>query len=629
MANNTDPNLMATAPYNFVRLVPDIMLSPLVQDGTWSNLAKEERDAWATLSKEERIAKYKAYIQEKGKYTGYIDLALKSKTPIYIGGGKQVDEETVAFFSPAGKPIIPGSTIRGMVKNIFKIITLGSMRPGLDGDFNDSTLYFRSFADQYKNLRNHYYKQMGNHQKGKKVVTTAKPGFLVQMKDKKYYIVPARGHVEKIKNREYKSGGKVIWESNGDCSIITGSMNNKKHYQVIRKADFSKAHLGIEDSVLKPIPEKILYAYRDDTGRTTSSSNGAHTIDLLPKTTDKNENKNKYGKSGEAAHAYTGNSDIDYVIPCFYKIDKKGNVSHFGHGAYYRIPYSKSVGDHVPQELQADTVDFADAVFGNKELWASRLQFEDAVLTSDLGEKQLAAEYTRPLMGPKPTSFQLYLDSKSQSELKHWDEDAYIRGYKMYWHQDIGQYDWHKRKDDVGVTKGTSKIMPLDSGSEFLGRIRFSQLTDIELGALLSVFFLARDGKEIVYKLGQGKSIGMGSITINAKDEKPFVVVSDEENRYTTLLDDKGWNNPSLTIEPLQLIESFEKYRQAHVPSNIYKFFTESLEELYTLMDWKNVKKPKWAYKVKYMEVGSKRTNKYKNRVRLAKPVEFVKKDIR
>ena len=103
----------ATAAYNFVPL-PDEMLHAEIKPAA---------------TDEERKANYIAHVQPKGtnendeRLTGYLDIELKAETPLFIGIGN-----SEKFFSPTGAPRIPGSTLRGMTKNLVKILTCGAMR---------------------------------------------------------------------------------------------------------------------------------------------------------------------------------------------------------------------------------------------------------------------------------------------------------------------------------------------------------------------------------------------------------------------------------------------------------------------------------------------------------------------
>ena len=66
--------------------------------------------------------------------------------------------------------------------------------------------------------------------------------------------------------------------------------------------------------------------------------------------------------------------------------------------------------------------------------------------------------YLKILSNPKPTTFQHYLEQKSNApnQLNHWNcKEAKIRGYKLYWHRETppkgvyggGEYEEKVEKD--------------------------------------------------------------------------------------------------------------------------------------------------------------------------------------
>lgn len=57
-------------------------------------------------------------------------------------------------------------------------------------------------------------------------------------------------------------------------------------------------------------------------------------------------------------------------------------------------------------------------------------------------------------------------------------------------------------------------MQPVKSGVQFRGRIRFENLTDLELGAILHALQLP-DG--CCHRIGMGKPLGLGSIRIHAR----------------------------------------------------------------------------------------------------------------
>ena len=548
----------ATAPYNFVSLAGSVLPSPLDQG----------RD-WQAMDEKERREAFKQYILSEGKNSGYIELSLEALTPLFIGSGGESRE---AFFSPAGRPLIPGSTLRGLVRSLFAIVTAGAMRR--DENFADRHLYFRCLMaaglgkDANKDLHQYYRRRMMTPRKGAKgdtcLVKNAKPGFLYQLNtDNAYYIAPC--HMESILATKYghiPKESRVDWDEKGKGAfILTGYNKNKQYVRYLSEPDWDNA---------LPVDDTIVEEYRADRNR--------RGVDLLQRPA---------AKLGGDAGGFAYCKDIKFIVPCFY-ITEDGKVSAFGHGRSFRIPYKKSVGDRVPAAMQSDCVDFSDAVFGRKEWWAGRVSFEDAELTREAGSYD--EETAKPLLQPNPTSFQLYLTQGNA--LAHWDSEAdvSIRGYKMYWHKALKDCRWQD-KDADPKSKVSKMIAPLKEGSMFTSRIHFRELSDVELGALLKIFRLGGE-KDIAYKIGRGKSLGLGSVRIDMS------LHLDDAGWYTSF--SGGWDAPQqCDAEPF--IRTFDDYVQAHLSRADKAGYDRSMEELALLLDWKNTAQPRWSEKTKMM----------------------------
>ena len=166
----------ATAPYNFVGL-PKKPLS--------SEIGK--------------IENYADHIKNRGKISGEIILEIETLTPLFIGGNGEKS------FAPTGTPIIAGSSLRGMLKNIFKIVTCGTFRGKTDTqqkgeDFNDEHIYYRCLMGVNslfwtKDLNKEYNSRMMSNVKGadgkNHLAKNALAGFLIQTSDNEYYIAPS------------------------------------------------------------------------------------------------------------------------------------------------------------------------------------------------------------------------------------------------------------------------------------------------------------------------------------------------------------------------------------------------------------------------------------------------------
>ena len=254
----------------------------------------------------------------------------------------------------------------------------------------------------------------------------------------------------------------------------------------------------------------------------------------------------------------------------------------------------KRVSDHVEQE-NANSIDYADAVFGCKELWASRLAFTDGLPEE---EPQMdAPDYPKILSSPKPTAVQLYLEQKHGAKKPvGWDSDAPIRGYKLYWHQKNG-VDWHGEKPKDRDER--RKIQPVKKGTKFFANIRFERLSEDELGALLKT--LRINGDHLCCKIGKGKSLGLGSIEITSS-----LVLMDMKESYLNAFDGVGgWNRAESTADNAKiqnLITAFDNYVKDREIN-----YDKSIEELRHMLDWSKTEIHGWKEEIEQMSIQDER----------------------
>ena len=601
--NNKYPSIPASASYNFVRL-PSHVIPAEFYDGNFEGVTKDVMDA------------YRNHVTQTGTHTGYIDLTITTETPLFIGGpSKQEDTTPLEFYGGQNNPTIPGSSLKGMVKEIFKIVTASSFRPyqrgtGL-GDFEDRYLYFRDVASSIKSLKDYYKSRMIKMEKnGKgdlKPATKASAGFIIQTVNNDFFVVPSV--FKKISCSDgypvnKKDKASIDW-TDQYVDIHTGKMDSKMSYMRITKpGNFDKRI---------PIPQSCIESYADDKNRGT--------LDLLDK---------KTGKSGEAAKEYTHSTDVKFVVPCFF-IEKDGLVEHFGHGRFYRIAYDLKISDHLPNSLEQHNngVDLCDSVFGYGDNWAGRVSFSDAHVQGTL--KMCPSDYPHPLMGPNPTSFQLYLeqDVDDHNTYNHWGhEHASLRGYKMYWHQPLEKAKNWTRTDEEKEIKGTRKIRPVDREVTFTSRIHFERLSDVELGALLMSLNLDKYSggqRRTYYKLGMGKSIGFGSVKLDTE-----VTIFDNNSRYSSLFEHDAWNTGKSTTDIEEYVKAFTTYRDDELGAD-KSAYNAMLDDLYMMMDWNIANGPNaaknWTEGISMMTIkNNKMDNRIRYRSKLDMPKSFIEK---
>lgn len=618
---NSSTKARQIEPYNFVPFGDSMLLSPLNDKIKKCNDVKSKQNA------------FQEYIYEQPTYSGYFDVTISNKTPMLINMNSKffaVGESTV-------KLCIPGSSVRGCVKNIFKIMaSCGWKSDKNNADFYDRKLYFRS-------IYNGDYGRIAKHYKGKMLAEGStiktKAGFLVRNKEKEYFIIPAElikfptgqkfDWTEKTKQKDkdgnnllvyigidpnyvmpHDGNGKKIsvqpgikWHDNY-VDVFSGEINGKKKFYRISKPNFS------QNASLK-IDNNFIDLYLDDVNRNGISLIGdSNEEELFNKgfaiknATIKYQEESVYNHYGDWIYIFhTGkletkkqplakkknvdhikredientladdinkfmeyfkddlvrptkipkfliNEKLDvnlaetyeYIVPCFYvdEVKKENNeekhiVTSFGANPYYRINYNMSISEHLPEAFvkNNEEIDYSDAIFGNKEGWGSRVFFEDFYITED-SKAEFEEGIMKPLMIPNPTSFQNYLKDENNNFACHWDDKkAKLRGYKMYWHHKKANWiDESCSKADDAMHKQVSVLKEM---AKFKGRIRFENLTNLELGAIAKVFVLGNEN-DICFKIGMGKPLGLGSIDFKSK------LYIQEKNYYHSLFNKEGSN---------------------------------------------------------------------------------------
>lgn len=216
------------------------------------------------------------------------------------------------------------------------------------------------------------------------------------------------------------------------------------------------------------------------------------------------------------------------------------------------------------------------------ELFAGRVFFEDGILQSE--PRIIPKDNAHPALSPNPTSYQLYLLQNDKNKLKHYDiMDAKIRGYKLYWHRN---YDWRATDSERKLKNVVNSISPVDKGAKFLAKIRFQNLTKAELGAILEIFNLAKDGAK--FKLGWGKSMGLGSVDIKAK------LFVENTNKYADLFDENGWSNPCEEKSFDEYLAAFENFVKENKRESDWSL---AMRNLALMLEWNESRMKQNAWK--------------------------------
>lgn len=546
--------------------------------------------------------------------SGFVSLDIKTLTPLYIRG-RSKDESH--FFSPAGRPCIPGSSLRGMVRTLLEIATYGTF---LQTDL-DRHIYYRSVAEEG-----------GRNKKYRKIISRTKAGFLKFDANRREYIIRQAPLIEgKDTFKKIKTDGDdrpftLVCNSNdAGMVLISGHIEKKQHkYRIKFPSDEKNSFTLAQDDV---------DIYRNDTNR--EDGDWILLKDNISYALGTQENP-----SVSLLNMATMHEVFPHGVPCFFVNEKVGVGERvlFGHTPNFRIPYQSSIKTHInPKALLDESItDACHAIFGKLGHWAGRVFFEDAVLRD--GQTNIFMGETVPgiLLSPKPSTYQHYL-TQGTGGLQTWDGSSPLRGYKLYWHRMTNfaendprkYYGWKGFALPSGKPAGKVRtvINPVRPEVRFSGRIRFDNLSRMELGALLFVLDLPANCH---HKLGMGKALGLGSLAIT-----PKVTLIDRRDRYKQLFDKLGWALSTTEPDITTYRKTFEECMLDTINGDEFSSFWDipRMNLLRAMLTWKEGKMDsvRWLEGTRPMEIelqvsgkeGS--INEYGKRHVLPDPLDVLK----
>jgi CRISPR-associated protein (TIGR03986 family) len=532
----------AKAPYNFVRL-PEMV--------PWMPQDLPDMDHY-----------------DEDRYTGYLSCTLTTASPLYVrcgvtpeaaqAGSEAKDRPDFFYTDPNTlEPVIPGSSLRGMLRNLIEIVSYSKVQP-----VGDDSLVYRAVADR-SSLGGQYRDLMTHKTPSRAIAPNMQAGYMVQQGGE-WYIVPAKKiygePFARIEINDIPSAlnqwanTKNAWEIYTDIDRPDEHPHNKGniklYYPKVKRGQASATHQpGFFDGVLVksgwinrkhmefvfglptkgpliPVSERLLKTYREQMTE---------------------EQKKIVGSEGV----------LQDFQPVFYLMDGTKLV-FFGHAMMFRLPYAHTPQDCVPEELRdPEQTDLAEALFGYVDekakerdiARAGRVAVTDATLLDEPDDVWLTEEGLIPqILGtPKPTTFQHYLVQKSHQkrQLRHYSsptpDETVIRGHKLYWHKGDVERVFIEDESFRGQSQlpqddtQHTVIKPVRSGVRFQFKIHFENASAEELGALLWLLDVAAD-EDYRLKLGMAKPLGLGAVKVEST-----LHLTEREERYTHLFDGDAW----------------------------------------------------------------------------------------
>lgn len=481
--------------------------------------------------------------------TGEIHVTLTADTPVFVSDG---DKKKPHFFKgPDGRYMLPGSTIRGMIRANMQILGFGLVRSG--EDIEDQRVFFRKIADAGEStggeLKKYYhtaltvktYKSISNHShlgaKSRKNTAYSIPeavhaGYL-RKTDSGYEIKPVKGTYFRVSRDHpgvadlgegdaravpvaYTAGADRVKEL---CPVNKGSEDMAN--EDMANEDMAKGMLLFTGKPINPDKPNHLYLFPEadeeaDSVTISKEDELSYAADWearrnalkayydpdfwkLPKNKWEKDPKNE-GKDPENKGE---NLENKWGKPVFY-IQHDGHT-FFGMSLFLRIGYSHSLKEGLPNHHRAlehneAFLDWPRAILG----WAgkdssrrSRVSFGDFPAQ---GHPEELPSVATVLGSPKISFYPGYIVNG-----KHYNQEGFqLRGYKRYWLKKTG--------DQKGNPNVASQLHPLGEGTVFSGVIRYRNLYPEELGLLL---WAIRLEKGCYQSVGMGKPYGYGRMKVS------------------------------------------------------------------------------------------------------------------
>lgn len=612
---------LSYAPYNFVPLPDAVMPAPLLDDGTapW-----QKHDVYAP-----------------GLHTGWIDLTIRAETPLYVRCAPQVEHASddeprtnrhrQEFFHHGDpqRPVLPGSSIRGMIRSLVEVLSHAKLPCGL---FSDRRLIYRAVGDT-TSLGIHYRDAvLGPNQTQMPQMRFEYPlnrlrGGYLRRRGSDWFIQPAQTvNRETFVHIEYNAANVPARPTQqpppyGPQDLIRVYLRPPAQRTTPPRTNhnliLNLAHVQNPADVVRvqgntPCPSGFVPAVVVRSGHMTTRRNG-QTVDMkhmhcaIYDPDDSIPEADWIPIDRELWEVYEEDRDLTrgipsrplrlddpnhrledqqgFYTPLFYLVDDQGRLVFFGPTMMFRMPYPHWLAEFVPERLRRnDVIDLAEAIFGRVQPSAikGRVFVEDAVWDGQGGNPfypDNQGRRTPHILGtPKPTAFQHYLaqphnqqqgaanrplgaDRQTLCNYHHpleggphdltnnqdrtigQTDGTVIRGYKRYWHHpkavDTSRFRNDLVRDNDRDKKQLTIIRPVKKGTNFRGRLRFENLTDLELGALLTSLQLPPSKR---HHLGMGKPLGLGSVRVEAA-----LHLTNREQRYASLFDGAGRANLGAT----------------------------------------------------------------------------------
>ena len=499
-------------PYNFVPLTP-FVLRP-----DWHAHVSHDhpfRDGWS----------------------GEIRIRLTAHTPLSVGGEQTPSSERerepgkVHFArTPDRRPAVPPSSLKGMLRNVLEIAAFGHFR-----EVEDQRLGVRDLTD----ANNFYMKEMK---------APVQAGWL-RYREGAWYIRPVsfvRLHQKDlvrtlgVPEDQWKEKKTALerYELIGTLPEIRFDIGPKRKNGQVDAIDLDlergpyQGHVVVTGQPGKDYTqgrkakkrEFIFYDSGDPRDEIPVPPEVMSDFQFIHQESDE---WNRFWKPKVL--------DADPGVPVFWHAKgSQGGVRSLGLAMLYRLAYRHTLHDAIRHtragknansaHLDDDAPDLAGLLFGHIDAESPDGSLRGRVMPGLAEcEQDVTTRWEGPMVlnGPKPTFYPAYLRQQEKQEREEgyatlMDKDAELSGWKRY---PVRSSHHVPRPPDKSGPKVQVKLETVPSDTTFSTQIRFHNLRDVELGALVWALDFGGRG-DLRHSLGTGKPFGFGQVSVGVTDAR-------------------------------------------------------------------------------------------------------------
>lgn len=489
---------------------------------------------------------------------GKIDFELTAHTPILVGDENikataQAPGEVSFFKLPDGRYAIPGSSLKGMIKNVLSIATFSRMKAVDDQKF--------SVRDLNRSARKLYGQHMtdGNPHNGFQSKVCA--GWL-KFEANHWQLFEATDKYVRVEQSKINSnlGTSINFQAlNAKTATIdkydairailplqkvrytaTDEIRQKHHTPPLIYRDVTSLSKWTEDGngdegylvvTGQPSRQKHMEFVFTKPGKTVDLSESVIN-DFLTIHGDNNKTDSKSESGWDYLKKYSP-FPSDFGTPVFYiNEDNNTGVRAIGLAQMFKLAYKHGVHDLISNSyhnVDNNKKDFVETLFGcigetQADSLKGRVSFDYAVCTS----KMVTPIRVGPtiLNSPKASYYPIYVKQEHDGDpyTTYMDDNAEIQGQKRYPVRDnlnisaIPPIAQNNTNTQVNLYP-----LPATTTFKFKGKLRFHNLMPEELGAI--IWALVWGGNEhLRHSLGMGKPFGLGQVSIRIGAESIKVI---------------------------------------------------------------------------------------------------------